>query len=187
VLSGALMFAGLLAYISGSPFVFIELFHVPPERYGLFFGVNALGIVSASQVNRWLATRVDARRIVGVILLIAMIASLVLLVDAYSGLGGFAGLLVPLFFFITCYGFVVPNTTALAMAPHGQVAGSASALLGTIQFVLASITGALVGALANGTAVPLAGVIAGCGVAAFITHHAAGMRSAASPSAGSAA
>jgi DHA1 family bicyclomycin/chloramphenicol resistance-like MFS transporter len=187
VLSGALMFAGLLAYISGSPFVFIELFHVPPERYGLFFGVNALGIVSASQVNRWLATRVDARRIVGVILLIAMIASLVLLVDAYSGLGGFAGLLVPLFFFITCYGFIVPNTTALAMAPHGQVAGSASALLGTIQFVLASITGALVGALANGTAVPLAGVIAGCGVAAFITHHVAGMRSAASPSAGSAA
>ena len=187
VLSGALMFAGLLAYISGSPFVFIELFHVPPERYGLFFGVNALGIVSASQVNRWLATRVDARRIVGVILLIAMIASLVLLVDAYSGLGGFAGLLVPLFFFITCYGFIVPNTTALAMAPHGQVAGSASALLGTIQFVLASITGALVGALANGTAVPFAGVIAGCGVAAFITHHAAGMRSAASPSAGSAA
>ena len=58
--------------------------------------------------------------------------------------------------FITCYGFVVPNTTALAMAPHGQVAGSASALLGTIQFVLASITGALVGALANGTAIPLA-------------------------------
>jgi DHA1 family bicyclomycin/chloramphenicol resistance-like MFS transporter len=184
VLSGALMFAGLLAYISGSPFVFIELFHVPPERYGLFFGVNALGIVSASQVNRWLATRVDARRIVGVILLIAMIASLVLLVDAYSGLGGFAGLLVPLFFFITCYGFIVPNTTALAMAPHGQVAGSASALLGTIQFVLASITGALVGALANGTAVPLAAVIAGCGVAAFITHHVAGTRSTALPSAG---
>ena len=65
-----------------------------------------------------------------------MIAGLVLLVDAYTGFGGFAGILVPLFFFIACHGFVMPNTTALAMAPHGHVAGSASALLGTVQFVL---------------------------------------------------
>jgi DHA1 family bicyclomycin/chloramphenicol resistance-like MFS transporter len=184
VLSGALIFAGLLAYISGSPFVFIELFDVPPERYGLFFGVNAIGIVSASQINRWLASRMEARRIVGVMLSVAMIASLVLLFDAYSGLGGFAGILVPLFCYIACHGFVLPNTTALAMAPHGNVAGSASALLGTIQFVLGSITGALVGAFANGTAVPLAAVIAGCGVTAFVIHHVAGMRSAASPTAG---
>jgi DHA1 family bicyclomycin/chloramphenicol resistance-like MFS transporter len=173
VLSGALIFAGLLAYISGSPFVFIELFDVPPEQYGIFFGVNAVGIVSASQINRWLATRVAATRIVGVMLSVAMIASLVLLFDAYSGFGGFAGILIPLFCYIACHGFVLPNTTALAMAPHGQVAGSASALLGTIQFVLGSIAGALVGAFANGTAVPLAAVIAGCGVAAFVTNRTA--------------
>jgi DHA1 family bicyclomycin/chloramphenicol resistance-like MFS transporter len=185
VLSGALIFAGLLAYISGSPFVFIELFHVPPERYGIFFGINAVGIISASQINRWLATRVDARRIVGVVLTVAMTASLVLLFDAYSGFGGFVGILVPLFCYIACHGFVMPNTTGLAMAPHGKVAGSASALLGTIQFVLGSMAAALVAVLANGTAVPLAAVIAGCGVAAFVTHHVAGMRSAVSPSAGS--
>ena len=179
VLCGALIFAGLLAYIAGSPFVFIELFHVPPERYGLFFGINAFGIIAASQVNRWLAGRVEARRIVGVMLSVAMAASLALLVDAYSGFGGFRGILVPLFCFITCHGFVLPNTTALAMAPHGQVAGSASALLGTIQFVLGATAGALVGVFANGTAVPLAAVIAGCGVAAFLTHHVAGRRSAA--------
>jgi DHA1 family bicyclomycin/chloramphenicol resistance-like MFS transporter len=170
VLSGALIFAGLLSYISGSPFVFIELFHVPPERYGIFFGINAIGIMSASQFNRWLVTRVEVRRIVGIVLSVAMTASLVLLFDAYSGFGGFAGILIPLFCYITCHGFVMPNTTGLAMAPHGQVAGSASALLGTIQFVLGSIAAALVGAFANGTAVPLAAVIAGCGVAAFITN-----------------
>ncbi len=56
-LSGALIFAGLLAYISGSPVVFIELFDVPPERFGFFFGVNAIGIIVASQVNRWLVGR----------------------------------------------------------------------------------------------------------------------------------
>jgi MFS transporter, DHA1 family, multidrug resistance protein len=187
VLSGALIFAGLLTYVSGSPYVFIELFHVSPERYGLYFGVNACGIMAASQTNRWLATRVEARRIVGVVLSVAMAASLVLLFDAYSGFGGFAGILIPLFCYIACHGFVLPNTTALAMAPHGKVAGSASALLGTVQFVLASLTGALVAALANGTPVPLAAVIAGCGVAAFVSHHVGGMRSAVSPSAGSVA
>jgi DHA1 family bicyclomycin/chloramphenicol resistance-like MFS transporter len=143
--------------------------------------------MAASQTNRWLATRVEARRIVGVVLGVAMAASLILLFDAYSGFGGFAGILVPLFFYIACHGFVLPNTTALAMAPHGKVAGSASALLGTVQFVLASVTGALVAALANGTPVPLAAVIAGCGVAAFVSHHFGGGQSAASLSAGSAA
>ena len=61
----------------------------------------------------------------------------------------------------------MPNTTALAMAPHGSVAGSASALLGTLQFVLGATAGTLVGVMGNGTAVPLAAVIAGCGAAAF--------------------
>jgi DHA1 family bicyclomycin/chloramphenicol resistance-like MFS transporter len=169
VLPGGLVFSGLLAYIAGSPFVFIELFGVPPEQFGLFFGTNAIGIMIASQVNRWLANRFDARRIVGAVLPVAMAAGVVLVVDAYSGFGGFAGILVPLFFFIACHGFVMPNTTALAMAPHGHVAGSASALLGTVQFVLGATAGALVGVLGNGTAVPFAAVIAACGAAAFTT------------------
>jgi DHA1 family bicyclomycin/chloramphenicol resistance-like MFS transporter len=171
VLAGSLVFSGLLAYIAGSPFIFIELFDVPPERYGLYFGANAIGIVTASQINRWLAGRMDAHRIVSLVLPVAMAAGLVLVVDAATGFGGFAGILVPLFCFIACHGFVMPNTTALAMAPHGRVAGSASALLGTVQFVLGATAGALVGALGNGTAVPFAAVIAACGAAALVSFH----------------
>jgi len=169
-LSGALIFAGLLAYISGSPFVFIELFKVPPERYGLFFGTNAVGIIVASQINRWLVGRVDTHRILSIVLPVAMTAGLVLVVDAYSGFGGFPGILIPLFFYIACHGFVLPNTTALAMAPHGKVAGSASALLGTLQFVLGAVAGSLIGAFTNGTAVPMAAVVAGCGATAFLAN-----------------
>jgi DHA1 family bicyclomycin/chloramphenicol resistance-like MFS transporter len=170
VLTGALIFAGLLAYISGSPFVFIEVFRVPPEQYGLFFGVNAIGIIVASQVNRWLANKYDARHIIGAVLPVSVTAGAVLLIDAATGFGGFAGILVPLFFYIATHGFIMPNTTALAMAPHGAVAGSASALLGTVQFVLGASAGALLGALGNGTAVPLAAVITGCAALAFVTY-----------------
>ncbi len=171
VLAGGLIFSGLLAYISGSPFVFIEVFGVPPERFGLYFGANAIGLIAASQVNRWLAARVRPQRIVAVVLPVAMTAGVVLLVAAVTGVGGFAGILIPLFLFVACHGFTMPNTTALAMAPHGQHAGSASALLGTLQFVLGAVAGALVGAFANGTAVPLAAVIAGCGIAACVMHY----------------
>jgi MFS transporter, DHA1 family, multidrug resistance protein len=101
---------------------------------------------------------------------VAMTASLVLLFDAYSGFGGFAGILIPLFCYIACHGFVLPNTTALAMSPHGSVAGSASALLGTLQFVLGAIAGSLVGLFANGTPVPMAAVVAGCGASAFLAN-----------------
>jgi DHA1 family bicyclomycin/chloramphenicol resistance-like MFS transporter len=170
VISGGLVFAGLLAYIAGSPFVFIELFEVPPERYGLLFGLNAIGIITASQVNRWLAGRVDPRRILRLVLPVSLASGAVLLIDAHTGFGGFAGLLVPLFLFIASHGFVMPNTTALAMAPHGAIAGSASALLGTLQFVLGAAAGMAVGAFANGTAIPLATVIAGCGAAAWVVY-----------------
>jgi DHA1 family bicyclomycin/chloramphenicol resistance-like MFS transporter len=171
VVSGALIFSGLLAYIAGSPFVFIEVFDVAPERFGLFFGTNAFGIIAASQLNRWLANRMEPARIVRVVLFIAMTAGAVLLLNALTGFGGFLGILIPLFCFIACHGFVMPNTTALAMSPHGQIAGSASALLGTLQFVLGATAGALVGALGNGTAVPFAAVIAACGTAAFAVYH----------------
>jgi DHA1 family bicyclomycin/chloramphenicol resistance-like MFS transporter len=170
VLAGSLIFAGLLAYIAGSPFVFIDLFHVPPERYGLYFGTNAIGIISASQANRWLANRVDPRRVLAIVLAVAMIASLVLLFNAYTGLGGFGGILLPLFCFVAIQGFVGPNTVALAMAPHRTVAGSASALLGAIQFVCGAAAGTLLGLIGTETAVPLGAVIAGCGVTAFVIH-----------------
>jgi len=170
VLSGGLIFAGLLAYISGSSFVYIELFHVPPERFGLYFGANAIGLMIASQINRYLASRVPSELIVRSTLPVAVAAGATLLADAYTGFGGFAGILVPLFCFVICHGFVGPNTTALAMSPYGAVAGSASALMGTLQFVLGAASGNLVSAFGNRSAVPFAAVIAGCALCAFVAH-----------------
>ena len=168
VLTGGFVFAGLLTYISGSPFVFIELFGVPPERYGLYFGSNAIGLITASQINRVWAARAGPRRVISLILPCAVVAGAVLVLNAWTGVGGFFGILVPLVLFIACHGFTFPNTTALAMAPHGRVAGSASALLGTLQFLLGAAAGTLVGALGNGTPVPFAAIIACCACGALV-------------------
>jgi DHA1 family bicyclomycin/chloramphenicol resistance-like MFS transporter len=101
-------------------------------------------------------------------LTISLAASIVLLVDGYTGAAGLIGIIVPLFFFIAMHGFVSPNTTGLAMTPYGRVAGKASALMGTIQFGLGAASGALIGAMADGTARPFVTVLAGCGFGAFL-------------------
>jgi DHA1 family bicyclomycin/chloramphenicol resistance-like MFS transporter len=111
-----------------------------------------------------------------VTLVVTATAGLLLALVAATGLGGLAGLLAPLFVCIASVGLVGPNTSAAAMAPHGRVAGSASALLGTLQFVVGAIAGTLVGALHNGTALPMAGVIAICEIAALIIFQALAFR-----------
>jgi len=168
VLSGGLVFAGLLAYISGSPFIFIELYRISPQKFGFFFGSNAIGIIGASQINRWLVHRYTAREILQTVLWITLAASVGLLFGAYTNQAGLAGIVIPLWFFIAMHGIVSPNTTALAMGPYGAAAGSASALLGTVQFGLGAAAGSLIGAFADGTARPFATVLAGCGFGAFL-------------------
>lgn len=170
-LTGGLLSAGMFAYISASPFVIIELYGVAPQHYGWIFGANALGLIGASQLNRRLLARFAPDTITGTTLAIVAGAGLLLLAVAISGAGGLAGLLPPLFVCIAGVGLIGPNTAAAAMAPHGTVAGSASALLGTLQFGIGAVAGALVGALANGTAVPMAAAIAGCGLAALLVFH----------------
>jgi DHA1 family bicyclomycin/chloramphenicol resistance-like MFS transporter len=142
---------------------------VPPERFGLLFGINAIGLIAASQLNRWLLERYSSGQILVTALGVTASAGLLLAAAAATGLGGFPGLLVLLFVCIASTGLVGPNATAGAMAPYARQAGSASAMLGAIQFGFGAAAGALVGLLFNGTALPMAAVIALCGVGAFVT------------------
>jgi len=169
-LAAGLIYAGMFAYIAGSPFVIIELYGVAPQDYGWIFGANALGLIAASQLNRRLLLRYSGDTILKAALASMMVAGLLLVLVAASGVGGLAGLLVPLFVCVAGVGLVGPNATAAAMAPYGRMAGSASALLGTGQFIVGAASSASVGALDNGSAVPMAAVIAGCACAAVAVY-----------------
>ena len=169
-LSGALVISGMFAYIFGSPFVFMQIYGVRPERFGWIFGAIALGLISASQLNRIVLARVAGARILSHALVVTAAAGVILLVMAGTGVGGLAGLLGPLFVYIASLGFVLPNVIATALGPQGRNAGTASALLGTLQFGAGATVGALLGVLGDGTAVPMAGLIAGCGLSALLVH-----------------
>ncbi len=159
-LSGSLAMAGLFAYLEGSPLVFIELNHVSPDRFGLFFGLIAAGLIGASQVNGFLVRRAHPGSILRVVLFISAAASLTLFITQFAHVGGFALLVALLFLCIACLGFASPNATALAMAPHGKTSGNASAILGCLQFAIGGAGGMLVSGLDNGTSIPMVSVIA---------------------------
>jgi DHA1 family bicyclomycin/chloramphenicol resistance-like MFS transporter len=160
--------SAMFAYISGSSFVFIELNGVAPEHFGFIFGINAIGLVGAAQLNRWLLARYEGVQVLRAALAVTAVSGILLVIVAATGFGGFPALLIVLFCCIASTGLVGPNATAAAMAPYAQRAGSAAALLGAIQFVLGAAAGSLVGLLHNGTALPMTGVIALCGVGAFL-------------------
>ncbi|QWA27867.1 multidrug effflux MFS transporter [Pseudomonas sp. RC3H12] len=162
-LTGGIAIAGMFAYIAGSPFVFIKLYGVPAEHYGWLFGTNAAGFILMAQVNaRLLAKRGPAFLLARAVWLY-LVAALALLVVAALRPAQLWPLLVPLFICIASLGCIIPNASACAMSGQGTRAGSASALMGCLQFSVAAGAAALVGVLHDGSAVPMALVISLCG------------------------
>lgn len=152
------------AYISGAPFLFIELHGVSPQNFGLYFGVNACGLIGASQINRKLLRHLSAGQILNRALSVNVVSALLLTAAITTGIGGFATQAALLFVCLSMTGFLYPNITALALAPFGRAAGSASALLGAFQYTLGASAGAFVGMFHNGTAVPMIATMAACGI-----------------------
>lgn len=162
-LTGGIAIAGMFAYIAGSPFVFIKLYGVPAEHYGWLFGTNAAGFILVAQVNaRLLVKRGPAFLLVRAVWMY-LAAGLLLLGVAALRPSQLWPLLVPLFVCIASLGCIIPNASACAMSGQGARAGSASALMGCLQFSVAAGAAALVGLLHDGSAVPMTLVISLCG------------------------
>lgn len=163
-LTGGIAIAGMFAYIAGSPFVFIKLYGVPAEHFGWLFGTNAAGFILVAQVNaRLLAKRGPAFLLVRAVW-VYFLAGLTLLAVSAMRPEALWPLLIPLFICIASLGCIIPNASACAMNGQGARAGSASAMLGCLQFSIAAGAAALVGALHDGSAVPMAMVISLCGL-----------------------
>lgn len=156
-----LMFATMFAYISGSPFVLQELYGLTPQQYGLVFGIIAAGLIGMSQLNPILVRRFGPVRVLRGGVVVAVVASLVALILAATQTGGMLGLLIPLWFIIASAGLSFPNAPAIALSRHGEAAGAAAAMLGSAQFLVGGLAAPLVGALANGSAVPMLAVMLG--------------------------
>jgi DHA1 family bicyclomycin/chloramphenicol resistance-like MFS transporter len=172
-LAGGMAFGALFAYISGSSFVFQGIYGVSPQLYSVLFALNGLGLIAGSQVNARLVGHFGPALLLHRGLTsIAVSAAVLLLVVSVGGLGVWA-VLVPIYVIVSSLSFVMPNSTALALADHAGVAGTASALLGVIQFLVGALVAPLVGAGGTDSAVPMAAVMTAVAIGALAARHVA--------------
>ncbi|SEH47853.1 multidrug effflux MFS transporter [Chryseobacterium culicis] len=121
-------------FIAGSPSVYISYFKVPEQSYGWLFALNVFGLIGFSLLNRKLVKTYSLDAILKVSTLVSMTSGLLMLVTVLNSWGGLAAVVIGVFFFFSMNGFIAACTTAAALDDVPEIAGSASALLGSMQY-----------------------------------------------------
>ncbi len=170
LLPGILASAGMFAFISGSPFVYIGFYGLSPVEYGMLFALNVGLMMLLTFLNTRLIRRWGQARMLRVGLFGVSIASGLLLLVGATGLGGLVGLVVPVVLYVGQLGFIGANSMSLAMNHFAGHAGTASALAGTLRFGGGALAGWGVNLLPASSPLPMAGVMALCGLCALGLH-----------------
>lgn len=160
--------ASFFAYLANSSFVLIDHYGLSPTLYGLAFSVNAVSFIGAAQFTGKLGARYGLARLVRTAVIgysAVMVALLLLNASGVDNLGVMMALLFVGYGFL---GLVMPSSAVLALEDHGKIAGTASALLGTIQFATGACVIGVVGRFLDGTARPMLAGIAACSVIALM-------------------
>jgi DHA1 family bicyclomycin/chloramphenicol resistance-like MFS transporter len=149
VLVAGLAMAGLFGYVAGSSFVFQDEFGLDEQQFGLLFGAGALFLIGGTQLNATLLRRFEPRVMLPFALVLGTVAGAALALVTVLQVGGLPGVIAPLWAVLFATGLAIPNTPALALARHGEAAGTASALLGAVQMGVGAVVSPVVGVLGN--------------------------------------
>lgn len=171
MLSVAAIFAGLMTYVSMSPFVFIESLGLSPEVFGLLNVFNVAGLITGNLVAGRLTARLGVARLVLAGLALALAGGVLMTATAAAGFLDVAAIVVPLMVFTAGMGIVYPNAMAGAMAPFPRAVGSASALMGFMQMAAGGAVAMAAGYLPHDSHLAMGVVIAAAaaaGLAAFL-------------------
>ena len=141
ILTGAFAFACMLTYYAASQYIYIKIFGVPEERYGLLFGLNVIGIIIGNIINTRLVLRKGALVMLSVGSMISALGGLSLFIAIANNLFGIYGVIIPLFFVIGSLGFIGANAIAGALEPFTDLAGTTAYLFGYLQKILGCFFG----------------------------------------------
>ncbi|WP_336786208.1 multidrug effflux MFS transporter [Paenibacillus sp. MMO-177] len=169
MLAQGIMIAGVFAYVSGTPFIYQNIYGVSPTVFALLFGSNGVSLIIGSQIVGRLAHRVSERSLLLFGLCLALLASIIVVVVTLVQ-GPLFTLVIPLFIFVASIGITSTAAFPLAMESQANQAGSAAALLGVIPFLLGAVVAPLVGIAGEDTAVPLGIIILITSIAAMLAY-----------------
>jgi len=165
--TGGFGMASFFVFLASASFVYTGQFGLTPTQFSLAFAANAIGFFSASQMAATLGQRFGARRVVLWATAGFAFSALVTLALVAAGIGGLPLLIAGLFMGNACLGLVIPTTMVMALDPHGEIAGLASSLGGTLQMLAGGAVVMLSGPFFDGTAVPMVAAIAACALASL--------------------
>lgn len=168
VLIGAFGISSFFAYLANSSFVLIDHYGLTPRQYSIAFAANAAAFIGVSQFTGKLSERFGLVQVVKFAVTGYAAIMLLLFVVNLLGFDQLSLMLVLLFVGYGFLGLVVPSTAVLALDKHGEIAGTASALMGTLQFVTGAVVMAIVGVFVDGSARPMVAGIAGCALISFL-------------------
>jgi DHA1 family bicyclomycin/chloramphenicol resistance-like MFS transporter len=167
-LVGAFGFGSFFVFIASASFVYVQTFGLSPTQFSLAFALNALGFFGASQAAAPLGQRFGMVRVMRRALVGFAAMTLLLLGLTLAGFGTLPVIMACLFCANACLGLVMPATFVMALEEHGDIAGLASSLGGTLQMVTGSLLVALTAPFFNGTPLPMVATIAFCAVMALV-------------------
>lgn len=159
-LSLTFYYVGAYAFITGSPFVYIRYYHVDPQHYGWLFALNIVGVMAMSVVNRRLVQRHALEQLLKYATMLAALAAVALALLVKLEIGGGIAIIITVFLLFSMNGIIAATSTAAALDAAPNIAGSASALIGSLQYGSGIISSLLLARLSDGTPWTMAWIIA---------------------------
>jgi DHA1 family bicyclomycin/chloramphenicol resistance-like MFS transporter len=167
-LVGALGVAAFFVYLGNASYVLINHYGLTPQAFSLCFALNAASFFGFCQLTGFLSQRFGLPKVIRLAVTGFAAAMTALGVLTLFGVDGLVVMIVFLFIGYGFLGLVIPSSAVLSLEDHGEIAGTASALMGSLQMVIGAAIMGFVGIFANGTPRPMLLGIAGCAIAAFI-------------------
>jgi DHA1 family bicyclomycin/chloramphenicol resistance-like MFS transporter len=153
--------AGFFSYIAGSAFVYMSLLGFTETEFGFIYGGNVIGLVLSNQVNRILLRKHGIVKLLRTVTVVQFLLIMILLTGGLTGFAGKAAILCLIFCYLFGFGCITSNAIALALEPFTRNAGTASALIGSLQMVAGAMSSGLLSCLHNGTIIPMVSIMAG--------------------------
>lgn len=166
-LASATILSCIFSYIAGAPIAYLDYFKINHNQFSLLFSLNSIGFVSASQINAYLLKKYDTKFITNILFKILCANSILLLLSSVT-FSNFYIFTFLVFINLSLCGALMPNSAGLALTYQKRYTGSASALLGSIQFWFASLMSFLVGAITINSILPMSLIIAFCGISGYL-------------------
>ncbi|MBX8784307.1 multidrug effflux MFS transporter [Ochrobactrum sp. GRS2] len=165
---GGFCMAAFFVYIANSSFIFIEKYGLTPREYSLVFSLNAISFFGVSQLNGMLASRYGLGKVVSYAVTGYLVTMVIMVLAAISLTQSLWMIMTFLFIGNGFLGLVLPGTSVLALDDHGEIAGTAAALLGTLQLLVAAAAMGLSSFIMTGNVLPMLVAIALCGFSGWV-------------------